>query len=144
MPTTRVLARFEGTRREDLVPNVVLSPGEQAALCSLLAAEPVPGSRTPRAPSAGAARATDSLRRHLRAAHADDGHLVESIDLPGHHPDEPYTLHVDFRNGDDVIDFGLDRTRRPFDGRDIAVLTMLAPLLRRLVRSGQAHTPPGP
>ena len=64
--------------------------------------------------------------------YADDGHLVESIDLPGHHPDEPYTLHVEFRNGDDVIDFGLDRTRRPFDGRDVAVLTMLAPLLRRV------------
>ena len=116
------------------MPDVVLSPGEQAALCSLLAAEPVPGRALPER------RVLELLERlipcdAIRGRHyADDGRLVESVDLPGRHPDKPYTLHVEFRNGEDVIDLGLDRTRRPFDGRDVAVLTMLAPLLRRLVR----------
>jgi DNA-binding CsgD family transcriptional regulator len=119
------------------VPNLVLSPSEQAALCALLAAEPVPGSALPER------RVLELLERLIPCdaicgrRYADDGHLMESVDLR-HHPDEPYTLHVEFRNGDEVIDFGLDRTRRPFDGRDVALLAMLTPLLRRLVRERPA------
>jgi DNA-binding NarL/FixJ family response regulator len=56
---------------------------------------------------------------------------VELIERRGH---GTHTLHIAFRNGEDVVELWLNRTRRPFAARDIAVLTMLAPLLRRLVR----------
>ena len=132
------------------MPDVVLTPGEQTALCSLLAAEPVPGCPLPER------RVLELLERlipcdAIEGHHVKDGgRLVESVDLscgrsarPGKEGEEQHTLHLAFRNGaDDVVDLWLDRSHRPFDGRDVAVLTMLTPLLRRLVRERPArHLP---
>ena len=44
------------------------------------------------------------------------------------------SLHIAFRNGTcHVVDLWLDRTRRTFDDRDVAVLGLLRPALARLV-----------
>ena len=127
------------------MPDIVLTPGEQAALSSLLAADPVPGCPLPER------RVLELLERlipcdALGGHHYADGGLVESVDLPcgsARHTRAgagPHTLHVAFANGtDDVVDLWLDRSDRPFDSRDVAVLTMLTPLLRRLFRERPAH-----
>ena len=51
------------------------------------------------------------------------------------------TLRVGFPLGQGrVVQLYLDRTRRTFDARDVLVLSMLEPLLGRLLRTGRAST----
>ena len=65
------------------MPNVVLTPGEQIALCSLIASEPVPGHPLPER------RVFELIDRLIPCDGiggsycADTGEVLESIDLPG-------------------------------------------------------------
>ena len=126
------------------MPNMVLTPAEQTALSSLIAAEPVPGHPLPER------RVLELIDRLIPcdgiggSYYAETGEVVESIDLPGgflarleQHDATCVadSLHIGFRNGSgNVVDLWLDRTGTTFDDRDVAMLAMLAPLLRRLVR----------
>jgi DNA-binding CsgD family transcriptional regulator len=153
------------------VPDVVLSSGEQAALSTLLAAEPVPGSPLPDRRVLEVLHRLipcDALGGHL---YERSGKLVAAVDLPSgflarleeRHvrtsADDRPTLRLGVRQllhtglapamradgitdslhfslitpEGNVVDLWLDRTHRPFEDRDLALLAMLAPLLRRLV-----------
>lgn len=135
------------------MPTVVLGSREQAALRALLAAEPVPGRPLPDRP---VLRQLTHLIPcdALGFVHATaQGALLESVDLPsgflaragfpipGGHQDRPCRerLRATFHLGPDRrVHLWLARFHRDFDPRDLAVLDMVAPALRRLVRERPA------
>lgn len=130
------------------MPEVVLGPGEQAALTALLRAEPVPGRPLPER------RVLELLERLIpcdavRGAHySRDGALLTTVDLIRHRggrgADLPVgdLLQVSFRNaGGQLVELCLVRHWRLFEDRDAAVLAMLAPALQRLVRERPSPAP---
>lgn len=163
-----VLTSIRGGK-EVAVPEITLTGREQAALRSLVAAEPVPGRPLP--PS----HVFELLARLVPCdavgaflAENAGGAVVDEVDLPRGYTTElpswgtcegPYnvglihwsrdlegmvalaldgvadSLQLGFRNGPDhVAALWMDRTRTQFSDRDLALLAMVAPALRRLMR----------
>lgn len=131
------------------MPDLVLGPGEQAALTALLRAEPVPGHPLPER------RVLELLERLIPCDAVDgsyygrDGTLLATVDVTrrrgGRSTDTPVvdTLQVSFRNGGgQVVELCLRRHGRLFDDRDAALLALLGPVLQRLVRERPSPTVP--
>lgn len=121
------------------MPDLVLTPREQAAVSLLVRAEPVEGRALPdRTVLVLLARlvACDALRVER---HDLDGALLAFVSLPGR-PARRETapadsLHLAFRADDGhAVDVWLDRVHRPFRERDATLLRLVAPALHRLVR----------
>ena len=123
------------------MPDVVLTPGEQTALSSLIAPSPCPDTL----PERRVLKLIDRLipcRRHRGAPTAPNRRVLDDrppVVLARLKQQDAAlvadSLHLGFRNGSgNVVDLWLDRTGNRFDDRDVAMLAMLAPLLRRLVR----------
>jgi DNA-binding CsgD family transcriptional regulator len=120
------------------MPDLLLTDAEQAALRALLAAGPVPGMPVDR-------KALESLGvlipcDVIAVAVADpSGCVVDRVRLPAGPHRQVHEgadgIVVGFRNGSDhLVRLSLDRSRRPFSDRDLAVLRMIAPALERLLR----------
>jgi DNA-binding CsgD family transcriptional regulator len=133
------------------VPDLVLDPGEQAALTSLLRAEPVPGVPLPER------RVLELLERLIPCdavggSHYDrEGVLLASVEVSRRRTGgngeaasvSADIIQVSFRNeGGQVVELCLRRGGRPFDERDGALLAILAPVLQRLVRERPSPTFP--
>jgi DNA-binding CsgD family transcriptional regulator len=78
-----------------------------------------------------------------------DGALLATVDVTrrrgdcGNGASVVDTLRASFRNGGgQVVELCLRRSGRRFDGRDAAVLDLLAPVLQRLVRERPSPTVP--
>ncbi|MFC6287298.1 LuxR C-terminal-related transcriptional regulator [Nocardioides sp. GCM10027113] len=121
------------------MPDLVLTPREQAAVSLLVRAEPLPGRPLPdRSVLVVLARlvACDALRVER---HDLDGALLAFVSLPGR-PARRETapadsLHLAFRADDGhAVDVWLDRSHRRFQERDATLLRLVAPALHRLVR----------
>jgi DNA-binding CsgD family transcriptional regulator len=116
--------------------DVLLSDADQLALQYLLAAEPVAGRPLP---------AQDVLERLLSLLRCDtigatvtdrDGYVVDRVEL--HHQRAEAcsdSLSVGFHQGcDRAVEVWWERRKGDFSPRDVAVLTMIAPAVERLVR----------
>ena len=129
--------------------DVLLSDSDQAALRFLLAAEPLPGQPLP--PSSLLERLAELVRCDvIGAAVTDlDGYVIAQVELPHRHARHLHadglsdTLALGFRNGrDQVVQLWWDRRTGEFSPRDVALLTMIAPVVQRLVREAATPTLP--
>jgi len=131
------------------VCDVLLSEADQLALRSVLAAEPVPGRPLPRP------EVLDRLAALLRcdAIGAEltdrDGYVVDRVQLP-HGPADRRPaagwsdwLSVECRNRGWLVEVWWDRRTGAFGPRDLAVLTMITPVVHRLVRDAAGPALPG-
>jgi DNA-binding CsgD family transcriptional regulator len=126
------------------VGDVHLSEKEQAALRFLLAAEPVAGQPLPRPEVLE--RLADLVRCDTIGAAVTDpeGYVVDRVEVShdqGAVTDAPSdaeasrSIAVEFRNdGGRLVEVWCDRRTGEFSPRDVAVLTMIAPAVQRLVR----------
>ena len=117
--------------------DVLLSDADQVALRYLLAAEPVAGRPLPNP------HVLERLAELLRcdavgAVVTDqDGYVVDQVEIRHGHGAAGCSdsLSVGFRDGQDrVVEVWGDRRTGEFSPRDLAVLTMIAPVVQRLVR----------
>lgn len=135
-----VLGHYRDNLAEgDAVTDLVLSEREQAALRTLIGAEPMPGEALP---------SIDLLECIGRLIPSDDmvvcltdatGCVLDLVSLPGLELDDfdPQVcdgLVIGFRSGrNHVVQLAFDRLHGTFSERDLAMLRLIAPSIARLV-----------
>ena len=131
--------------------DVVLSDADQAALRFLLAAEPVAGQPLPGPDVLERLAALLRCDRIGAAVTDQDGYVVDRVELrhgqgaaaDGRVGGCSDSLSFGFRDDQErVVEVWSDRRTGEFSPRDVAVLTMIAPVVQRLVRDAASPALP--
>jgi DNA-binding NarL/FixJ family response regulator len=127
--------------KEATMPDLLLSDADQTALRSLLATEPDPGSPLPARPTLetlGRLIPCDAVGVVLADS---SGYVLDEVVEPGGYTEKldaasaDQSLSLGFRAGSDhVVQMWMNRRHGTFCSRDLAMLSLLAPTLQRLLR----------